>query len=681
MRGVVAIAVAAVLLPRVGAASERTLLVGVEGAAAVEALGAAAPVLGGALRRCLLDGRICLVDFAGEPPLGPVGALRGVRWVERDRRLAPTPDDGPARRGGTVFPRPPAWDFPDAAGTAGCPDPWELPLVGAMLVWDRVDGIGAPVVAVADGGFRGTHLDLVAPLAAQWDYGDGDATAEVEYDVGVPQHGTFIAGLVAADAGNGIGRAGLAPRGRLFLQKIADSSGAFYLSYAVEAMDDLASHPEVRVLSYSLTASHSTAMEEAVAALGARGVLVVTAAGNCAAGPSCWDGNNDLYPVYPGNFSGDHIVVVAGTDRADRWNAWSHYGRTSVDLAAPGVDLCSLGIESDTDTSIASGTSYATPLVAAAAALVWEAHPMLTAVEIGRVLRASAHRLVELETRVRSGGRLDVAAAVATGVPRLTAPAEVVVDREAVLPLELENVGAAGTATLVLYHGSEVELFVDSGETGWTAVPFGAADELDLPDAGRVAARGTGTLLGGPLGEHERRTLPVRSVGRAVGTTVASVRLTLASAGADYLNAPFNEGTTDATGYLACGFSFRVTAAATVDPEVGPDAGDDGGTVDDGGTFEDGGADVDADFADDAREIDAPGADAVDDGAPDASSGGKDGCGCRVGGGRTDPGAWLAAVLGVAVGAPRRNYRANSSSRRARIWAQVVDGSMRVVRK
>ena len=642
------------LLPAVAEGGERTLLVGVEDVAAVEVLAASAPAFGGALRRCVLDGTVCLVDFAGELPTGAIGALPGVRWVERDRRMVPTPDDGATGGEGAVRPGLPAWDFPDVAGTAGCPELWELSLVGGTLVWDRADGGGAPVVAIADGGFRGTHRDLVAPLAAQWDYGDGDGTAEVEYDVGVPQHGTFIAGLLAADPGNGVGRAGLAPRGRLFLQKIADSSGAFYVSYAVEAMADLAAHPEVRILSYSLTAGYSASMDEAVAALGARGVLVVTAAGNCGSGPSCWDANNDLNPVYPGNFPGEHIVVVAGTDRDDRWNPWSHYGRTTVDLAAPGVDLCSLGVGSDTATTTASGTSYATPLVAAAAALVWEAHPALTAVEVGRVLRASAHRLPELETRVRSGGRLDVAA-----------------------------------ATLVLYHGPEIEL---SAGGGWTATPFGAADELDLPDAGRVVARAAGTLVRGELAEHETPPLPLRVVGRSVGTTTASVRLSLASAGASYLNAPYDAGTADPTGFLAYGFAIRVTAAATVDPEVGPDGGEDGGVPGDGDGDDDGATDA---GGDDGSGVDAPAeADAGLDGAPDVPAGddGGGGCGCRAARRPTLPGGGflLGAVATVSAFGCRLGrrgrvgrgvQRANSSSRRARIWAQVVDGSMRVVRK
>jgi MYXO-CTERM domain-containing protein len=687
MRGPTALLVLLALAPPPAAAGEHTLLVGVEDRATGAELAAALATHGGALRRCVLDHRICLVELADGPAAGTLGALPGVRWVERDRRLTPVPDDGARPGAGAVGPRPPAWDFPDVAGTAGCPELWELPLVGATLVWDLVDGSGAPVVAVQDGGFRATHRDLGLPLAGQWDYGDGDATAEVEDDVGVPQHGTFIAGLVAADPGNGVARAGLAPRGRLFLQKIADSSGAFYLSYAVAAMADLAAHPEVRILSYSLTAGYSTALEEAVAALGARGVLVVTAAGNCTSGPSCWDANNDLNPVYPGNFLGDHIVVVAGTDRADRWNPWSHYGRTTVDLAAPGVDLCSLGVGSDTETTTASGTSYATPLVAAAAALVWEAHPGLTAVELGRVLRASTHRLAELETRVRSGGRLDVAAAVATAVPRLAPPGELVVDREATLALELENAGAAGAATLVLYHGPEVELSVDSAGTGWTARPFAAADELELPDAGRVAAGGTGTLLQGPLGEHELRTLPVQTVGRSVGTAAASVRLTLASSGAIYLNAPYDTGTADPTGFLAHRFAFRVTAVPVVPPDGGPDA-DDGGTAD---------ADADADAPaeadagldlpplDDGPGVDVPAeTDADGDAAPDVPSDGDDdgGCGCRT---PRSPGApaatWLPAGLAALWLWRSRRYRANSSSRRARICAQVVEGSTRVMRK
>lgn len=693
-RSAVLMLVALALLPAAAAAGERTLLVGVDGSAAAEFLAASVPPFGGALRRCVLDGRVCLVDFAAEPPSGAVGALPGVRWVERDRRMAPTLDDGATRGEGSVRPGPPAWEFPDVAGTAGCPELWELSLVGGTLVWDLADGGGAPVVAIADGGFRGTHRDLVAPLAAQWDYGDGDGTAEVEYDVGVPQHGTFIAGLVAADAGNGVGRAGLAPRGRLFLQKIADSSGAFYVSYAVEAMADLAAHPEVRILSYSLTAGYSTSMDEAVAALGARGVLVVTAAGNCASGPSCWDADNDLHPLYPGNFPGEHIVVVAGTDRDDRWNPWSHYGRTTVDLAAPGVDLCSLGVGSDTATTTASGTSYATPLVAAAAALVWEAHPALTAVEVGRVLRASVHRLPELETRLRSGGRLDVAAAVATGVPRLAAPGELVVDREATLALDVENVGAAGSATLVLYHGPEVEL---SAEGGWTATPFGAADELDLPDAGRVVAGAAGTLVRGELAAHATPALPLRAVGRSLGTTTASVRLSLASTGASWLNAPYDAGTADPTGFLAYGFAIRVTAVATVDPEVGPDGGEDGGAPDDG-------VDGDGDAASDVGGDDGSGAevpadaDAGLDAAPDGPAsddgwgrlrvpggGAVDASGCRlpVRSGRGGPGLRppcpprrSAREQLVAAGEDLRAGRRRLDARRAEVArARVVVGA------
>ena len=59
-------------------------------------------------------------------------------------------------------------------------------------------------------------------------------------------------------------------------------------------------------------------------------MIVVAAAGN--------DGtNNDANPVYPANYAGDNLVTVAATDRNDRLASFSNYGRTTVDLAAPGV--------------------------------------------------------------------------------------------------------------------------------------------------------------------------------------------------------------------------------------------------------------------------------------------------------------------------------------------------------
>ncbi|MFT5585136.1 MAG: hypothetical protein ACI9VR_002724, partial [Cognaticolwellia sp.] len=296
---------------------------------------------------CLSKVPVCLLEFASVPDLEPLRAIPGVRYAEVD---AVIPWVAPVD-----FPAPP-WD---GSGTADCPDLWELELLGAESL--PFTGLNAPVVAIQDSGFLISHEDLgSAKVSGQYDYGNGDTNPEVSWSSGVPGHGTFIAGIIAATADNDVGRAGLAPNVRLNLQKIADSGGALYFSYAVSAMDDLADGDlGVRVLNYSIAgSSYSSAFQDAVATLGDADILLVTAAGNCGSA-DCWDANNDDYPLYPSNFVGDHILSVSGSTQDDEHNSWSHYGASSVDLAAPGVSICSLGVNSTSEYYSAAGTSYA----------------------------------------------------------------------------------------------------------------------------------------------------------------------------------------------------------------------------------------------------------------------------------------------------------------------------------
>jgi hypothetical protein len=537
--------------------------------------------------RCYRVAGFCLAELPAPPSpdqLRLLATLPGVDWAEGDRRIPGDPlQSGPVS---------------DAHGTEDCPDLWGLDDIGMDVAWTLADAEAAPVVAVQDAGFLLTHEDLQGTVSGQFDYGDLDTVPEVEWDVGVPAHGTFIAGLIAARGDNESGRVGVIPGGLLNLQKVADSSGALYYSYAAAAMADLADGDlGVGVLSYSIASSGTTsAFDAAIAALGSTDILLVAAAGNCGYA-DCWDADNDVYPLYPANSPGDHILSVAGTLRDGGLNSWSHYGASTVDLAAPGVELCSLGVSSDTATFTSSGTSYATPLVAGVAALVRGTFPSLTAVETARVIRASALDDGQLDGLVRAGGRLSAERALQTAVPRLEAPADVAMEDQGVLALPLRNVGADGEATVVLTHPAELVVVVD--EEGWAAVPFAPGDALDLPDAGAHVATGHGTVLTGALSAGHATDLFVELQASAAFSGTATVRLALASDGADYLNAPYNVGDSDETGFLAYDFAVSATRAyvPTEEPEPvdsgtpadsGTPSGDDGDGAGDSAVPEDG---------------------------------------------------------------------------------------------
>lgn len=469
-------------------------LVGVEDPTSA-ALAPAARALGVELLRCHSAPRVCVVEVPeGWADLSPLMGLPGARFVEEDARI-----DAPV-----VAPIPRAL-YADAGGTADCPELWDLTALRATTVWDSVTGLSAAPIAIADSGFLATHEDLSGQLLAQYDYGDNDPEAEVSWTAGVPGHGTFIAGLIAAAPDNDAGRAGLAPDAQLVLHKIADGSGALYISYAVDSMAALAEGSlGVRVLSYSLASSpRSEALGEAVAALGDAGILLVAAAGNCSA-PGCSDANNDSFPLYPGNEEGEHVLSVAGSTTSDTLNPYSHYGAETVDLAAPGVDLCSLDVGADDDYAVASGTSYATPLVAAAAALVWEAHPDLEAGDVAEILRASAKPSADLADKVRAGGRLDVVEALAA--PWTVVEGSLLDDGAA---LTLTNLAAEADQRVLIHCEAPGATVEATGPSDLTSAEFGPGEDIELPDGGAYEVTGRALLTRFTLAAHGAASLVI----------------------------------------------------------------------------------------------------------------------------------------------------------------------------
>ena len=645
------------LLSAPARAGDHTVILGVEDARGVAAIQAAAVDFGASSARCWRVSAQCILEFPGEPPLAALEALPGVDYVERDGLIPMVPTTLPAglaggsgtplsAPGGAALPPPAPAPGSDADGTSACPDLWDVEAIGLTAAWAAVGsaGAGAPVVAIEDGGFLITHVDLDGTYSGGLDYGDNDWDVGVEYSVSVPAHGTFIAGVIAGRDDNDAGRVGILPEGELNYQKIADSSGAFYWSYAIAAMNDLADGDlGVRVLNYSIGSSSSTSgFEDAVDALGEAGILLVAAAGNCSVA-DCWDGNNDAYPMYPASLTGEHIVSVAGSTRTDALNSYSHYGLSSVDLAAPGVDICSLGVSSTTDTYTAAGTSYATPLVAGVAALIWEAHPDLTATEVARVLRASAEDVPALATKVRSGGRLDAEAAVKTALARSGQPDDVEVSEYGTLSYELTSVAAEGEAQILVLHGDSVR--VDRAE-GWTVERLFPGDTVELYDAGEVELSSHGALLTASLPAHSEQTVTMELRGVRVASEPASVRLVVQSEGADYLNSPWSAGAEDETGFLAWDLLVKVTATAPPTETGTSDSGDTDLT--DSGAGSGGG--------DDAQGDDGPddGSDAASD---DGGGGGGEDGGCACASTRAPRAAYLWLLGGVLLVASRRRRR------------------------
>ncbi len=306
---------------------------------------------------------------------------------------------------------------------------WSLPAVQAAQAWTTTSGEGT-VVAVVDSGvaaYPGQPTPVVPSIPQDRllpgrDFVDGD---DVPQDLS--GHGTFVAGVIAAGASDDRGPAGLAYGAKIMPIRVLDGRGdgtdfqvAQGIRYAVNRGAD--------VINLSLGGpTSSSVLQDAVRYAVDAGVVVVAASGN----------QGTRFVGYPAGFDG--VLAVGSTGRTGAATSYSSYG-PRLALVAPGGDVTQDldhdgypdGIvqesldpadRSKTCFCMEDGTSFAAPMVAAAAALV-ESVGLRDAAQVRSVLTASAKDLGPRGRDELSGaGLLQAADAVALAVARVSAPA------------------------------------------------------------------------------------------------------------------------------------------------------------------------------------------------------------------------------------------------------------------
>ncbi|MEX2659871.1 MAG: S8 family serine peptidase [Acidimicrobiales bacterium] len=285
----------------------------------------------------------------------------------------------------------------------------ELRNVGAAKAWDLTRGSAAVVVAVLDTRIETSppHRDLVGKLLPGRSFvPDRTCTGSTS----ARDHGTVSAGLISAQPDNASDMAGLGWNTRVLPVEVLNDCGSGTTS-AVAAGIRWAADNGARIINMSLTgASRDPVVSAAVAYAQSKGLLVVAAAGNQGSSNKVWPAA-DLGVVAVG------ATGLPGTSGEDRLAEFSNFG-SWVDIAAPGVDVIGLrrvgGSTTPFDgTTRATGTSFAAPIVAAAAGLVMAKHPGLSAEQVAARLAVSAAQIPGSGTQL-SWGRLDAAAALGT---------------------------------------------------------------------------------------------------------------------------------------------------------------------------------------------------------------------------------------------------------------------------
>jgi hypothetical protein len=197
-------------------------------------------------------------------------------------------------------------------------------------------------------------------------------------------HGTHVAGIIGANANNGVGAHGVNPNVTILPIDVfggemgaSDYTIAQGILYAIEK--------GAKVINMSLGGYFSSPiLEEAVKQAIDAGITVVAAAGNEA---------TDMYAI-PASYEG--VISVGATDSKNKLADFSNYG-PSVDLVAPGVDVYSPIYDYAKGSSFAelSGTSMAAPVVAGVASLLLSKYPNLKPYQVEWILERTATDLGE----------------------------------------------------------------------------------------------------------------------------------------------------------------------------------------------------------------------------------------------------------------------------------------------
>jgi hypothetical protein len=303
-------------------------------------------------------------------------------------------------------------------------DPAQYALQKLRLPQAHALAHGANVtVAVIDSGIDVRHPELANAVVDSF-----DALGSRE---GPHVHGTGIAGAIVSHAR----LMGSAPAARILAIRAfgVAASGAASTSFVILKGLDYAAAHGAQIVNMSFAGPKDGLIERGIAAVAAKGILMVAAAGN---------GGPKSPPLYPA--ANPNVIAVSATDAQDRLFAASNRG-SHIAIAAPGVDIFLPA--PDEKYQMTSGTSFSAAYVSGLAALMLERNPILKPDQVRAILVKTARDLGSPgRDDLFGAGEADAFAAVSAVVtaPADSRPAEKVSDHQQVpITRDLNQPGAA----------------------------------------------------------------------------------------------------------------------------------------------------------------------------------------------------------------------------------------------
>ena len=287
---------------------------------------------------------------------------------------------------------------------------------------DLLDNIWNNAGEIPDDGIDNDNNSYIDDIHG-WDFISSDNNPEPDldegYDYTAVNHGTVVAGIVAASA-NSQGILGIVPQAKIMPLRILNAKGAgntLVLSQAI----DYAVENGADVINLSLVGDfYDKTLQKSISNAYRRGVMIVAASGNEKKEGVSLD-NNPRYPVCDIT-SVNEVLGVAAVDQERRLASFSNYGRKCIDISAPGANIYStVWQEPDSDQFTAyyqggwNGTSVAAPIVSATAALIKMNFPELRPFDIYNIITSTAKSVRDVNPNNYAdlgSGLIDIGAAL-----------------------------------------------------------------------------------------------------------------------------------------------------------------------------------------------------------------------------------------------------------------------------
>lgn len=300
--------------------------------------------------------------------------------------------------------------------------------IGATKAWPLERGNKGVAIVIIDSGIDYNHPDLVnniwtnpGEIANNGIDDDGNGYIDDMHGInaitgsGDPMddhgHGTMQAGVIGAEANNGIGIAGIMHNVSLIACKFLNKNGSGDGSDAIECLNYVTNLAK-RDIGVTIVATHNAwgggqyddLALNAIQMHQDLGILFVATAGGDA-----W--NLDEHEVYPASYDSANIIVVAKADREGNISRFSSYGPNTVHISAPGQEIITTNINNSYE--LVSGT-VALGFVSGVIGLLKSHYQDLSAAEIKQKILTSAIKLrtPEEQSKIITGGFANAFAAL-----------------------------------------------------------------------------------------------------------------------------------------------------------------------------------------------------------------------------------------------------------------------------